>query len=67
LLLRKRVPVARLLLAEAIGTFALVFAGCGAVMVDAKTHQLGHVGVAITFGLVIMFGIYPRRAVIRRC
>jgi len=44
--------------AEAIGTFALVFAGCGAIMVDAKTHQLGHVGVAITFGLVIMFGIY---------
>ena len=27
-------------------------------MVDAKIHQLGHVGVAITFGLVIMFGIY---------
>jgi aquaporin NIP len=48
----------RALTAEAIGTFALVFAGCGAVMVDAKTHQLGHVGVAITFGLVIMFGIY---------
>jgi MIP family channel proteins len=46
------------LLAECIGTFALVFAGCGAIMVDAKTHQLGHVGVAITFGLVIMFGIY---------
>jgi MIP family channel proteins len=44
--------------AEAIGTFALVFAGCGAIMVDAKTHELGHVGVAITFGLVIMFGIY---------
>jgi aquaporin NIP len=48
----------RALTAEAIGTFALVFAGCGAIMVDAKTHQLGHVGVAITFGLVIMFGIY---------
>jgi len=44
--------------AEAIGTFALVFAGCGAIMVDAKTHELGHVGVAITFGLVIMFGVY---------
>jgi len=28
------------------------------VMVDAKTHQLGHVGVAITFGLVIMVMIY---------
>jgi len=41
-----------------IGTFALVFAGCGAVMVEAKTHQLGHVGVAISFGLVIMFGVY---------
>jgi MIP family channel proteins len=49
---------ARALVAEAIGTFALVFAGCGAIMVDAKTHELGHVGVAITFGLVIMFGIY---------
>ena len=48
----------RALTAEAIGTFALVFAGCGAIMVDAKTGQLGHVGVAITFGLVIMFGIY---------
>jgi aquaporin NIP len=45
-------------MAEAIGTFALVFAGCGAIMVDAKTHELGHIGVAISFGLVIMFGIY---------
>jgi MIP family channel proteins len=52
------VTLPRVLLAECIGTFALVFAGCGAIMVDAKTHQLGHVGVAITFGLVIMFGIY---------
>jgi aquaporin NIP len=48
----------RALVAETIGTFALVFAGCGAIMVDAKTHELGHVGVAISFGLVIMFGIY---------
>jgi aquaporin NIP len=53
-----RPSLSRSLVAEAIGTFALVFAGCGAVMVDAKTHQLGHVGVAISFGLVIMFGIY---------
>jgi len=51
-------PLSRAVGAEMIGTFALVFAGCGAVMVDAKTHQLGHVGVAISFGLVIMFGIY---------
>ena len=48
----------RLLAAEAVGTFALVFAGCGAVMVDAKTGALGHVGVAISFGLVIMVMIY---------
>ena len=48
----------RALTAEAIGTFALVFAGCGAIMVDAKTHQLGHVGVALSFGLVIMVAIY---------
>jgi MIP family channel proteins len=50
--------LARALAAEAIGTFALVFAGAGAVMVDAKTHELGHVGVALTFGLVIMAMIY---------
>ena len=48
----------RTLLAEAIGTFALVFAGCGAIMVDRNTSALGHVGVAITFGLVIMVMIY---------
>jgi aquaporin NIP len=52
------VRLLRSLVAEAIGTFALVFAGAGAVMVDAKTHALGHVGVALTFGLVIMAMIY---------
>jgi aquaporin NIP len=50
--------LARSLAAEFIGTFALVFAGCGAIMVNAKTGALGHVGVAITFGLVIMAMIY---------
>ena len=50
--------LARALVAEGIGTFALVFAGCGAIMVDAKTGALGHVGVAISFGLVIMVMIY---------
>jgi MIP family channel proteins len=51
-------PLFRCVVAEAIGTFALVFAGCGAIMVDAKTGVLGQVGVAITFGLVIMAMIY---------
>jgi MIP family channel proteins len=50
--------LARSLAAEAIGTFALVFAGCGAIMEDARTGALGHVGVAISFGLVIMVMIY---------
>ena len=50
--------IARRLGAEAVGTFTLVFAGCGAVMVDAKTGELGHIGVAFTFGLVIMAMIY---------
>jgi len=47
-------PLVRALTAELIGTFALVFAGAGAIVVDARTHALGHMGVAITFGLVIM-------------
>jgi aquaporin NIP len=53
-----RIPSAEALAAEAIGTFALVFAGAGAIMVDAKTDALGHIGVAATFGLVIMAMIY---------
>jgi hypothetical protein len=44
----------RALAAEVVGTFALVSAGCGAITVDAKTVAVGHVGVAISFGLVIM-------------
>jgi MIP family channel proteins len=48
----------RVLAAEALGTFALVFAGCGAIVVDAKTGALGHLGVAFSFGLVIMVMIY---------
>ncbi|HEY2741623.1 MAG TPA: MIP family channel protein [Gaiellaceae bacterium] len=46
------------MVAETIGAFALVFAGCGAIMVDAKTGELGHIGVAFSFGLVIMIMIY---------
>ena len=54
----KPTPLAQALAAELIGTFALVFAGAGAIMVNAKTGALGHIGIAITFGLVIMVMIY---------
>jgi MIP family channel proteins len=44
--------------AEALGTFALVFFGCGAIAVDARSGALGHTGIAAAFGLVIAVMIY---------
>jgi aquaporin NIP len=45
--------------AEAIGVFALVFAGCGAIITEAEhPGGLGAVGIALVFGLVIMAMIY---------
>ena len=49
---------ARILGAEALGTFALVLFGCGAIMVDAEGGRLGHVGVSLAFGLVVMAMVY---------
>jgi aquaporin NIP len=46
------------LVAEFIGTFFLVFAGTGAIVVDATTHEVTHVGVSLVFGLVIAALIY---------
>ncbi|MBX3064880.1 MAG: aquaporin [Anaerolineae bacterium] len=40
--------------AEGIGVFALVTAGCGAIIVNAATGTLTHIGVAATFGLIVM-------------
>jgi aquaporin Z len=46
-------------IAEGIGTFALVFSGCGAIIVnDTYNGVLGHVGVSLAFGLVVMAMIY---------
>lgn len=45
---------ARALGAEAVGTFALVLFGCGAIMVDADGGGLGQVGVSLAFGLVVL-------------
>lgn len=45
--------------AEFIGTFALVFSGTGAIVInDASGGGITHVGIALTFGLVILAMIY---------
>lgn len=44
---------------EFLGTFALVFAGTGAIVVnDMSGGAVSHVGIAMTFGLVVMTMIY---------
>jgi aquaporin NIP len=54
-----RPTLARRALMEGIGTFALVFAGCGAIIADAtRGGALGTVGIGLVFGLVIMAMIY---------
>jgi aquaporin NIP len=40
--------------AELVGTYALITAGCGAIMVNSTTNALTHVGIALTFGLIIL-------------
>lgn len=45
--------------AEVIGTFALVFAGTGAIVINQATNgTITHVGIALTFGLVVLAMIY---------
>jgi len=45
--------------AEGIGTFGLVFAGCGAIMINTLSNgQITHVGVGLVFGLVVAAMIY---------
>jgi aquaporin Z len=45
--------------AEFIGTFCLVFAGTGAIVVnDVTGGTVSHVGIALTFGLIVLAMIY---------
>lgn len=46
-------------LSEFLGTFALVFAGTGAIIIDSASHgAITHAGVAFTFGLIVLAMIY---------
>ncbi len=52
-------PEMRCLLAEFLGTFVLVFAGTGAIVVnDTSGGVIGHAGIALVFGLVVLAMIY---------
>lgn len=49
----------RKLLAEFLGTFALLFAGTGAIVIDQVTGgAITHPGIALTFGLIVLAMIY---------
>src|SRR5262245_23176463 len=47
------------LFAELFGTFALVFAGTGAIVINDTTGgTVSHLGIGLTFGLVVLAMIY---------
>ena len=47
------------LFAEFLGTFTLVFAGTGAIVINSISNgAIGHVGIALTFGLVVLAMIH---------
>jgi aquaporin NIP len=49
----------RRLIAELFGTFALVFAGTGAIVInDISGGTITHVGIALTFGMIVLAMIY---------
>ena len=49
----------RKLTAEVFGTFCLVFVGTGAIVInDVSGGTVSHVGIALTFGLIVLAMIY---------
>jgi aquaporin NIP len=58
-MLLKIVPMIKRLTGEFLGTFALVFCGTGAIIINQETGGvITHVGIAITFGLIVMAMIF---------
>ena len=55
----RELRIMRKLAAEFFGTFALVFAGTGAIVIDdVSGGTVSHVGIAFTFGLIVLAMIY---------
>ncbi|MDT4923534.1 MAG: aquaporin [Pseudonocardiales bacterium] len=50
--------LARRLSAEFLGTFVLVFVGCGAAILDAGNNGIDFLGVAFAFGVAVMVMVY---------
>ncbi len=50
--------IMRKIVAELFGTFALVFAGTGAIVVNELRGSVTHVGISLTFGLIVLALIY---------
>ncbi|MDO5976476.1 aquaporin [Flavivirga jejuensis] len=55
----KKINLMKKYYAEILGTFAMVFCGCGAMTINEITNgSISHVGVAATWGLIVMAMIY---------
>lgn len=58
LTLQKRTHNLQPYVAECIGTFLLVFAGPGAVVINTVSGGVGSLGIGLSFGLAVMVAIY---------